>query len=315
MTEVSLRKASELVGIVVKDQVLWYVCKVCGKTRNRSDNLSNHTSRNHGFKVLGLTKTPKVLPLDDLDTKEVVMSVVSAAGKRKKNCTANPEPRLAPKKSLSLGARDVVLARASSSSEVLANSPGVTNSLDTGAQFETISNASFEGNDRSPAGLADIGFRGMSPMDGGGLEEALQVATSGEAGPPRLELVDVQVSAEPRVPADQSGGGVPSAMAGGQGNMTERGCLERLHDQIRGAEPNVEIVVENITATLLAMPPPWQAFRVFEALAIRYVDMDHAVLMGLIRACIRSAKALTTEVRYRSAGDWNYADAVRSSWI
>ena len=330
MTEASPRLASELVSVVVREQNLFYLCKSCSSVISRSDSLGRHTTQSHGFKIVGLPKEPQVLSTQFLDCCEVIMFSGSAVGKRKKSCTSNPSPKLARKKSASLGARDVVLARASSSSEAVEGSPGAVDHMGSEAQFDEVSNASFDHNDQSSLNLANVGFQGLSPMAGDGLEEVLQVGSVVEAEPPRLELVGGQTSAGNQTPSLPVGTlnvaatstersvvvEMPALVAtGGPEGAGEGSRLVQLHAQVHAVAPNVELVVENIHAVLLSMPPPWQAHQVFEAMVVRYAAMDPTVLMGLIRACIRAAKALTTEVRYRSAGNWNYADAVRSSWI
>ena len=305
MQESSDAKVSSVVDIVVRDGGLVYVCLVCERSYKRSNALLSHTETHHRFKVIGLPKIPTVETRSALDSYRLKMATDSSVtGKRKKVCTLNVPTHSSkkPKASTSLGAHDVVLARASSSSEAIADDLPTLPSLSNAVLDRYLERYSPV----SPPGVLEGGLNIEGTASGDMGTEPLGGA-AGETSEPDTQDPVVVPTEEPRenIPAEGSG--------------VQHEPLPALMEVRQGGANRVtplEIMSENVMAILLNMPPPWYATRVRDIIANEYPGISGEELLSVVRVCIRAAKATASEVRFRvftSGGSWSYADNMRES--
>ena len=317
---------SNFVDVALKDQVLCYICLSCNSTFTRADNLQRHTVRYHQFHVLGLPKLPTGSTRDLLNGLHMELaSGMLPAGKRRKVCTDDSSRQITKKHPVSrttaFGARDVVMARASSSSETLGyehNEPLaedlpilISNEVDRylnrnlspvsppDIMAEGVSDGNLAGNMATPCEEPGVG---QSLNQGADVDMVNPAAMQAEEGTfPQAGQEDVSRQ------GIAGNGGISSASTA---TVVPPGSLDKL--------TNLEIISENVTVMLLSLAPPWHTSKVLEVVEAEYPEFDRHQLAGIIRSCIRCAKALTSELKYRvavSGGSWSFGEAVQASRV
>lgn len=301
MQNIKEAKVSQLVDIAVRNQNLVYVCLRCQISYSRSDHLVKHTDESHGFRIVGLPKIPTGDTKEALDTFHLQMATGGlVGGKRRKMCTLST-PAHSSKKSPALGAHDVILARASSSSEAIA---------DDQPSLPSLSNAVLEHylergySPVSPPALLEEGSGVEGAIDGNVGAEPPGTVAGTSSGAAMLEAEVDYPNAAPRREATASQEPVlPTA-------TVTRGSYNR--------PTNLEVVSENIMSILVSVQPPWHATQVLELVAAEYPQFEKDQLLGLVRSCIRAAKTVSHKIRVNallSGGSWKYADDIDASMM